>query len=981
MSQDDLGRRGQLNPSDVDLQRRAKLFSFRRTVIPAKKKGSTTETASSSFDIAQSETIGGDHQDSVEMPSRNSALLHGDQPRRKISPSDEVSISDRDEYELAAAFRMMAATRSPDKENGNAFGGAFIREDSHAVALASAQAIEKRVVELIETIGKLVVSSYEPATFSSSNIEEPTVRSDPIFEYFCEKNVLSLLVEIAKEKRQSSEEGQRWATDTSYYHGVVWSPKVKAQVFATLASLVSIYRKPSMIYYLLSHNYVNDLIESMLPLRQWTDQALSKMMPSYVDMLQKTAVRLAEDPQLFPLLTRQQVGPDRVELDLDATVQVSFPLYSAVLETATGAFAQSDSIVYGTCLVVAVNIMQIEYEPIQIWVCNAGAQQRVLADHLCQGLVDRYLRILNLTTGPVVDGIRSNAIANQISGLKDHLSMIHEVFWSGVRGLDVRLCESLLQIVVTVLLKNLVPHRRRAFLTDVGQSDSDVIPEQEALAQASTIFIALLFSTLTYVPFQRMLAVALFHEQSSPLFASQRWMRDLDTSAETYVFMPLLSDIVTGENERETCPNLFRVEVIKGVSGEYGAWRATACACLFQSALTSEAMNDESQKLLQVVPTDIGSGSYQATPLEEAIANYLCRKHRPSQVTMGTLEHVGFLAVQMVQKVLLSCAKGGEKAREKMRIVLAASPVWKALVQARSYFANEAEKCQQITGVTDIFLDIIESAVQNRYTPRFDESGIASYRCPISQRGCALTNIGAEIMIRRMRSVTATEVESVRFFLSATLHFRALCKVIDRFCLSVQGHSLKTEKLPDLDLMEKADELVCTIGGLVNKPKTGTDIDLTGRMTFPFLPAIEPKDALESPSKRRVRSAREKLMLVLDPTDLFVVRRQPSGVDENRAVVLCSISLRTVIAAAEDGSWLHVAVRHEDVGYLIKNGNMALQLESSGSCLIVKQFLDRSRESLRMELMEKVGIFLKDAGASALNRSPPGSAEEKKTVD
>jgi hypothetical protein len=159
-------------------------------------------------------------------------------------------------------------------------------------------------------------------------------------------------------------------------------------------------------------------------------------------------------------------------------------------------------------------------------------------------------------------------------------------------------------------------------------------------------------------------------------------------------------------------------------------------------------------------------------------------------------------------------------------------------------------------------------------------------------------------------------------------------------------------------------------------------------MSFPFRPATNPsRDALESPSKLQIRlSNRERLLLVLDATNMFVVRRQQqSGVDENRATVLCSISLRSVIAAAVDGEWLHIAVRHEDdddsCGYLIKNGNMALRLETNGSCLIVKQYLDRSRLSLREELMDKVGIFLKQAGAPALDGTNDDTAEEKKTVD
>lgn len=1009
MSNDDLGRQG-IDQADSDIHKRAKRFSFRRSVIPTRTSSSLSATAttaaattttapeSSSTDVPLD---GSSLNDSVQTAQRDTSLLGGSNSSENNQRDDGGGPAASKERELAAAFRMMAATRSPDKEGDN-FGAAAIREDSYVSAISSAKAIESRVVELIRTIGEIVVDSDStvgspgpsPRKNQNNNNNSPApVRSDPIFEYFCEKSMLSLLVDIAKEKRQGSDEGRRWGTDSSY-HGVVWSPQVKAQVFATVASLVSDCRNRSVLYYLLSHNSVNELIQCMLPLQQWTDQALSKMMPAYADMLQKLAVQLADDPDLFPFLTI--VESDEEESSPEANSKTRFPLYSAALETATGAFAQSDSIVYGTCLVVAVNIMQISHPPIQNWVHNAGTEQRRLADHLCQRLLDRYFRIVNLTTGPVVDGIRSNSIAGQLAALKDHMAMIHEVFWSGVRGLDVRLCESLLQRVVTVLLKNLGTHRRRSFLSGVGLVDADVIPEQEALAQVSCIFLAFLFSTLTYIPFQRMLAVALLHEKSTQLWASpsSKWMQETESSSDNYVFMPILSDIVTGDEECDTCPNMFRAEIIKGVSGQYGDWRTTACACLLQTALESEAMDDESLRLLKIIPSP-ETDTYSPTALEEAISEFLVRPHKPSAVTMQTLEYVGYLAIQVVHKTILHFSQNTNDPAQRIEFVLAHSPVWKALLHAKSFFAREAQRCQSITGVSDIFLDLVESAIQGRYTARYNETGAASYRCPLSQRGCAWTCMNSEILVRKLRGVSPNDVETARFFIHMTLHFRALCKCIDRLGFEVRKQARKesrAKKEPTvigLDLVDKADELTRLIGGLLEKPKSGAEIDVTGRMTFRFESALNRKEVAppgaSSPSRVRVLPkdmgvfrSKSCLMLVLDPTDMFIVRPMKSTVEENRATVLCSISLRSVIAAADDGEWLHVAVKHEDVGFLVKNGNMAFRLESNGSCLIVKQYLDRSREMLRQELLGKMSVLLAEAGAS----QDPESAhegEEKKS--
>jgi hypothetical protein len=104
------------------------------------------------------------------------------------------------------------------------------------------------------------------------------------------------------------------------------------------------------------------------------------------------------------------------------------------------------------------------------------------------------------------------------------------------------------------------------------------------------------------------------------------------------------------------------------------------------------------------------------------------------------------------------------------------------------------------------------------------------------------------------------------------------------------------------------------------------------------------------------RPVSDALFIVLDPTDIYVVKPfQRKSV--NRGTVLCCIPLLNVIAAAKDGNWLHVAVRHNDVGFLVKNGNMALCFDSAGTCLIVRQYMDRCRQLLRLELLEKIKVL------------------------
>ncbi|KAL3912231.1 MAG: hypothetical protein SGILL_006965, partial [Bacillariaceae sp.] len=759
-----------------------------------------------------------------------------------------------------------------------------------------AMALEKRVAELIAAIGEIVRNAGGSTAVSNRTASSAmhSMRTDSVFEYFCEKSILSLLVDIAKEKRHActrESSGRRRSGNLameSPVHGVVWSGVVKAQVYETVSLLVSDVRNQSIIYYLLSNNYINELILCMQPLEQWTEPAIAKMLPAYVDLLKHLTLQLADNPDLFPFLTIEgDTDSDEEDCDEDTASNIQFPLFTAVLQTVDNYYAQADPQIYATCLAIIINLMQISHRPIQDWLSESNVSQRALADHLCERLLERYSRITYLTTGPVVDGVRHNAIAGQLSNLKDHMGIIHEVFWSGVRALDVRLCESLLQRVMSVLLKSLSPGR--PFLT-VGLIDADVIPEPEASAQVSTVVLSSMFSNLSYVPLQRMLAVALLHPKSTPIWSNMQRIEQMD-SPDTYIFMPALSDI---------------------------------------SILSADAMDAESLIMLEVIS---GAGK-DPTSLEKAVAAFL---------TSDSIEAT-------IQSTL-----------EK-------SPVWNAMLEARSTFCDQALQYREVTGVSDLFLDLLEAAIRSRYQARYSESGTTSFTCVLNRKGHVDTALDADILVRQIRGVSRNAVESTRFCIGMGLHFRALCKVIDRLCFDIKRHvrspsddaSLEGIKL---DLVDRADELSRMVGGLFERPEVGADLDLAGRMSFPFQVSGK-RDAADTVSPKGVFLSTSQFMLVLGPSDIVVVKPMKK-MEENRGTVLYALPLRCAIAAAADGEWLHVAVRSPDVGFLIKNGNMALKFESPGTCLIVKQYLDRAREVLRQDLLKKVPDLLCASDSSA----------------
>lgn len=867
---------------------------------------------------------------------------------RPSKPDEEDQRTAQRKRELATAFRLVAATRSADKEGSNG-GAVATRNSASASALTLAKSVEDSVVDLIRSIGEVVVNAEQPSSRASG------LRSDSAFQLFCEKSMLSLLVDIVKAKPCNAPKNR----SSSCLYGVVWSPTVKAQVLHSVSLLISGVRDPSALYYLLSQNCINTLITCMLPLTQWTDPALEKMIPAYVDLLKNLALQLGGSPQLFPFFT-VQAGDD-----------VLFPLLSATIEVAMSSFAQSDSFVHISCLNLVVDIMQITYEPVRAWVCKAEQEQRHLADHLCQLLLRRYYKIANLSTGPVVDAVRSKAIGGQLTGLSDQMDVLNDIFACNINGLNVRLCEALLQRLVSVLVRNILPLKGRRFL-NVGVTDTDVIPDREAYAQASVFFLSKLFQGMEFTPFVRMLAVALFHPQSTEL-----WSSESSLPSGEYKLTTALNVLVQGR-ALESVPNGYRRELGKALQGDYGDWRVVPSAMLLENVLQSPSLDYKTLIHLEILPGSTEDNECVATLFEAAIVSFLMRRHtRVSTVSVAAQECVASLAVDFISRSTMGATDGG-RVMQAFDAVFTRSIVRKALVSSKAHFFRQTVESQHAIGVSDIFVDLVEAAVLQRYkrvstSVNNVRSGPLMHMYLISNSGCAAHGASPECTIRKFRSVGLNDVEATRFYAQMSLHFRAICRILDRFGAQLKNPNVDPTRsnktaAPALVMEDRAEDLSLIFGGLREKPSTGTDLDLHGRMTFRFSSSstkqrvLPPNQPIGDPSSERMRTFSDDmifrpisshLVLVLDPTDIYVVKPWPRR-EVNRGTVLCCIPLLNVIAAAKDDNWLHVAVRHSDVGFVIKNGNFALCFDSPGTCLIVLQYIDRCRQLLRQELLEKI---------------------------
>jgi hypothetical protein len=377
-----------------------------------------------------------------------------------------------------------------------------------------------------------------------------------------------------------------------------------------------------------------------------------------------------------------------------------------------------------------------------------------------------------------------------------------------------------------------------------------------------------------------------------------------------------------------------------------------------ESVLGSEAFDIETLQILEIIPrdpwderndevdvdkeqktefqSDTGAMSdYEPTEVERALEAFLiAMPNAPlSSVSKTCLECAGSVALALLHRSSLSATKNGTR-KGSFRAV--STPLCKALVHAKASFCKQALESQKSLGVSDIFLELAEFAVCSRYkkvvpTPgdglTFGSQPPATYACHLSQLGCAAQCESAELLVRKFRFLNYTDVEEARFYIEAAIHLRALCKTVTVFSEKLSNvtpqsapkncfvRGTKPERIA-LDLVEIADEFALTFGGIGDRPDARMDLDLRGRMTFScFLSTATVSGAADTRTGPVATH-----VLVVDPTDFYVVTMRGAS----RGSIVCRVGLQKVIAAASDAHWLHLAVRHPDMGHLIKNGKLFL---------------------------------------------------------
>jgi len=545
-------------PSSLGLRRRSRQWPPRGGDAPAELDGCRSPRAddlSSCSESAKSVSSGG-----------------GRRRRRRPKASSPHDSS------LAAAWRVLSATPSPDKEGDWSGTAVAVRDDDAVAALAVARSIEARVVDSIRKMGEMVIAARknsEPSSLRSVHgaAYDDHSGSDDVWDYFCDRDIVGLLVDMVASEPPPpggtfSDPSQSPPMSMEQLHkphcvGPAWTAAVKSQVLCTVTSLLSSMADDDVaLFYLLSNHRVNDLLLSLLPLRRWTEEALEEMAPALCGLLRALALRLREGPHLLQFLLDERSPQGRGPSDS------SFPLLRAAVEVASSPRSQSDAYVRQTALHVVLDVCRVPSGAVRDAVGESSSDQRALLSHLCRRLVGRYGRIAQLTAGPAAGGgsgggsnsEKIETLRAELADLRNQLRYIDDLLWCGVRAMNVRACELLLR---SVLFRHVLPgmlmhrcvggRRPRAAGPSLAETpraspwdESAVrapgeISEAEAMAQASVVFLGQAFLTLEYAPLLKMIAVAALH----PLSPAGDWDRMEENDGE-YALTQALNAVAQG---------------------------------------------------------------------------------------------------------------------------------------------------------------------------------------------------------------------------------------------------------------------------------------------------------------------------------------------------------------------------------------------------------------------------------------------------
>jgi hypothetical protein len=930
-------------------------------------------------------------------PTRHSFRSFNDRNKKRIHPPSE----EEDLWNQLSAYRQ--------KDNNikirNGHCSPLTEQDEiHSQRMLQAREKESHVVELIRSIGETVI--YGEQNTGDDGSHTITNTNHQVFEYFCDKNILSLLVDIFLAKPPDLPN-----ITCVRYAGVTWTAQVKAQILQTISIFVSNLSDTTSLYYLLSNNYINTIISYMIPLEQWSDSALDEMLPVYISFLKSMALQLANKPDLFQFFV---CNPSECVSSISTSTPFYlpmplFPLFYAAVHVATSSskIASYDYFVQTTALNIILNIFQLKNHEISSIISKSQVEQQLLIAHLCQQLKEKYHAIIDIImiVGNRLSPWRQEALACEQGQLQDILQFITDLLWCSQSSnvtVSQRFCEGILsKVIMKPVLDNIL------LVSSNHDTNQKWQPEIQAKYLASLFFLSIFFNTVDYVPLLRMISVAIFHPYT-PQTADL--CDDAQSHSKEFCITPSLNSIAKnnfeivqdgvlkndtkmsmGNKSAEpewrsshlpvlVVSNPIQTVMYRALSGDFGDAAFVLVATVIENILQSRIMDLNMFQLFGMVTIPPSCSVLTPCLLEVSFTNFYSKlKNMPASRSGQCALNMAISVTTLLMTMQIDAwSESSNRTIADLTNLIVSNPLIQSILATKSHFASIAKDYCQNQISSELLPYLMERKLKELYSEVETNAESIQYYCNLSKLFHKSDTLLCNFVIATISGGKTNEIDEYDY----AWHLMLVLDAFERnfselyYDLSANLSDMKTRWGQDAKMFKcKASDEIMILGSLDRKSIIGSDCTIKDRTSFRFTPSLALTDHTINTSsiiksngakdtRRQVAdqillmasSKSSDFLLVVYEEELLILK--PDTNDTKVGTILCATLLNNIIAIASDGEWLHIAMRNvEDIGVLISKGNMALKFDSAGTCNAAKVCISNSRNLWRVNMKDKIQNF------------------------
>jgi hypothetical protein len=449
-------------------------------------------------------------------------------------------------------------------------------------------------------------------------------------------------------------------------------------------------------------------------------------------------------------------------------------------------------------------------------------------------------------------------------------------------------------------------------------------------------------------------------------------------------------------------PNATRHAILDLLTGRCGDRMFTLVAILLENIFESKATDFEMLKKLDLAPNATcttnkekqGSDSF----LEESLGKFFesAKNSVTSTVGANAIDCAISLTLCYLPYHVNAATDGGlnfDKIEERMQDF----KILTSIGTVTKYFADTCARLKNRQGLDLIFNDLMEAEIGHVFSIVDSRGPKLEFKCDLASLSSRVKNEIGNAVIHRTIFGNINEVEDAKFAIRRLLLLRSLYNIVREVhakCTgllspsSVNVSPRWSDGLLSVRTVSIASEEIVLLGCLDKQSIVGTDEAVQDRIHFFFTPSLAISDEREDRTtfglarrgpvvtekdKRRFladtiivqSSSKTTMILVVDTFELLVLK--PKSKDGMASgTILCSTLLNNIIAVAVDGNWLHIAMRNiEDIGVLVKKGNMALRFKDASICQSAKETIDRNLSTLKCTLSSKIDTMLKNYCSSS----------------